>query len=44
MAKPVKGKPTYTVVAGTYEKRFRTKSLVKARKHAKKYGGFVQYV
>ena len=44
MATKVKGRPTYTVVGSTYEKKFRTKSLMKARQHARKYGGHIVYV
>ena len=36
-------KPRMTVVCSTYEKPFETNNIVKAIKHAKKYGGFVVY-
>ena len=43
MATKIKGKPTLTVVGSTNEKVFRTKSIVKARKYARSYGGHVVY-
>ena len=39
----IKEKPKITVVCGTYEKPFETTDIVKAIKHAKRYGEYAVY-